>query len=311
MKFKIIYILISFSSFFSVYSQSNITYSEYNSSILEEKKDSIKCKQEYNGNLRNGKYNSWYSNNILRCSGNFKNNMKIGIWKIYDKYGTLRVRMEFNKKGLANSYKTWDNNSNLIFEKYYNIDLSQNYTLDYKKFFFKEPDLIYSKRNYAYIENEKINRELFYNNSLEKEIANNIKLDSVEVYEYSNSPYNLLLKKIDPKLDSLKLKNYKIKKYEIEIIYFLTTKNDFMQKKTTYITPIYENGNGNIIKPYMIFTGNSNIITKLNNSTFWIYKEDNINDEILTKYYKSNNEKYCSDKVFNDILEYEIESWIK
>lgn len=64
--------------------------------------------EDNNGSfIKNGKYQSWYSNGIIEKNGAYKNNKKQGLWKHYDKKGNIKDEIVYDgglKHGKALSY---------------------------------------------------------------------------------------------------------------------------------------------------------------------------------------------------------------
>lgn len=65
--------------------------------------------EDENGSfIKNGKYQSWYSNEMIEKSGNYSKNKKEGFWKFWDKNGNITNEVEYRdglKHGIYKSYK--------------------------------------------------------------------------------------------------------------------------------------------------------------------------------------------------------------
>ena len=93
--------------------------------------------------MLNGKYESFYTNGINRAKGQFTNNMRSGIWSVWDSTGQLLSKREYKNDF---EYKTLYPEASIKTNIPPVYQLVRNDAGFYSYFSFRQPDVVYSKR---------------------------------------------------------------------------------------------------------------------------------------------------------------------
>ena len=134
---------------------------------FSQKKDIISYE---NGKL-NGKYVEYYENGNKKVEGVFKNNLRIGNWKVWDEKGKLIMEREYYNSVLIRSI--------LSFKKV--IEYDSIFEGKFRK--LRESDVLWSKRVWRKIENDSLNSVMFKDKFLQNVIKNGIKKNKLIVYK--------------------------------------------------------------------------------------------------------------------------------
>lgn len=56
-----------------------------------------KYEEVYNQGIKEGKYNYWFRNGMLKLSGEYSKNKRVGVWKWYTEKGELDYTVNYNQ----------------------------------------------------------------------------------------------------------------------------------------------------------------------------------------------------------------------
>lgn len=142
------------------------------------------------GGMLNGRFTSKYANGKVKADGTFKDNMKTGLWKLYDSTGTMRMVRSY-----ANSYRydyveVMDAKGKKISnpnKKWYPLTREQSGMYPYPKLEAKDEGAV--RRLWRNIRRNETNEIFFKDNTLFEILRNKIDSSDVLAYEKSSDEF--------------------------------------------------------------------------------------------------------------------------
>ncbi|MFZ9847083.1 MAG: hypothetical protein ACO3EE_02890 [Flavobacteriales bacterium] len=201
--------------------------------------EEVKCIYHKTDGRFNGHYTSYYKNGKKMAEGDFDNNLRKGIWTIWDTTGKVLVQRDYTTPlSFISKYQKAD--SSLKYDLKHN---SKGY-IDY--FPITEKNVVWAKRIWRTIDS-KNNPALFKNDALFKVLQKIPLNDSVKIYKDDEFKEAISSKDI-------KLKNTKIVAYKIKEDCFTDNQRFVFETRTIGICPV-----------------GINEITKDTSDLYWIY----------------------------------------
>jgi len=163
--------------------------------------EEVKCVYHKTDGRFNGHYISYYKNGKKLAEGDFDNNLRKGIWTVWDTTGKILVQRDYTTQF---SFKI----------KFHNADTSLKYDLKYNSsgylnyFPIGEKNVVWAKRIWRTIDS-KNNPALFKNDALFKVLQKIPLNDSVKIYK--DDVFKEAISSKDIKLKNTKIVAYKIK----------------------------------------------------------------------------------------------------
>ncbi|HAN77350.1 MAG TPA: hypothetical protein DCQ31_06030 [Bacteroidales bacterium] len=176
-------------------------------------KDSVLVEYQTNNNLFNGYYISKYKKGQIKSIGYFVDNMKLGLWSIWDSLGNLKSQRFYNNNY---EYETiFPKNSDIVSAKYqvnkkYKLTYNANKFISY--FIPTERMIVASETNWFKIDYAK--NPMIFNNQILEILYN--ELTNKKIICYSKDFKDTLNIENLPLLDTIKLVGFKAK----ELWYF-------------------------------------------------------------------------------------------
>ncbi len=162
--------------------------------------EEVKCVYHKIDGRFDGHYTSYYKNGNKLAEGDFDNNMRTGLWTVWDTTGKILVQLEYTSPF---SFKS----------KYQNVD-TLKYNLNYNRkgfiddFPITEKNVVWAKRIWRTIDS-KNNPALFKNDALFKVLQKTPLNDSVKIYK--DDEFKQAISSKDITLKNTKIVGYKIK----------------------------------------------------------------------------------------------------
>ena len=127
-----------------------------------------------NGMLE-GSYKSWYINGKQKAEGQFVKNQKVGVWKVWDDSGVLRVSRKYEHNYRYETLIANNENSEPLILKSRSIDSlhrDEQGLIEY--YFVREKDVLVSQRSWRFIPMNKTNDIIFKDQLLFSIIKNGV-----------------------------------------------------------------------------------------------------------------------------------------
>lgn len=163
--------------------------------------EEVKCVYHKTDGRFNGHYTSYYKNGKKMAEGDFDNNLRKGIWTVWDTTGKILVQRDY---ATPFSFKS----------KFQNVDTLLKYDLSYNNkgyidyFPITEKNVVWAKRIWRNIDS-KNNPALFKNDALFKVLQKIPLNDSVKIYK--DDEFKQAISSKDITLKNTKIVGYKIK----------------------------------------------------------------------------------------------------
>lgn len=319
-----IFFILLFFSFTSVFSQRMNKYF-----AVDKPGITIEFEME---NIKNGKFVSKYTNGTLYVEGNFKNNLRVGIWTVYDSLGRKIHQRNYSKDFLSFEklypQKEKKGPASLFDTSFYHTTKNKDGLIPY--FELKERMVIYSTRLWRSLPS-KDNPILYKKNLLYKSIFNFI-IDSTS-NSYCSSDENFVNKLSNMELKKFSLDNYKIIDWKIKEDFILDAERMVSEARIIGICPVgIEKKTGDTTDLYWIYfpyarkvlsetktkiKNDNGEIQSLDDLFFFrnfsseIYKKSNVNDKELKDYCKTKNEiMFERWRIEMELLEVEHQFWL-
>jgi len=171
----------------------------------------FKANFEKKEGLIHGKYVSYYKNGNKKAEGVFENNIRTGIWTVWDSLGRMRMQREYFD--LFTFKRLYPNYSNDTLIKLLN---QPNYIIEYNKegylnyYDLNANAIFWSKRLWRFLEPQN-NPHIFQNNILFNILNKNILDSSLQAYHPREDQFKHELKISELDTSSLVLLGFKIK----------------------------------------------------------------------------------------------------
>ncbi|MGB0403883.1 MAG: hypothetical protein ACPGEG_07275 [Salibacteraceae bacterium] len=136
--------------------------------------DTLDIEYEMEKGKLNGLYSSFYKNGNKKAQGSFKNNLRAGIWVLWNKDGELVTKREYFPNGQYKSLLPAIKSESTL-----NLRRNANNYYDYKT--IVEGNILWSKRIWRTIGTEN-NAELFKNKNFARALASGIKANQIHLY---------------------------------------------------------------------------------------------------------------------------------
>lgn len=282
----------------------------------------------------NGKYVSFYANGTRRAEGQFLDNMRNGIWSVWDSTGKLLVKREY-KNGFE--YKT------LYPEVHVKANVPPVYALTrnnagfYSYFDFKQPDVVYSKRVWREIMKDD-ESSFFGNDDLYHALVDSIGRGKISIYDPSSD-------ELKEKIEGGALKKImdtagkEIIGFKIKEDWFFDKLRKTSEKRIITICPIVCKKNlpadndddfsfdmgwlyfpalRNTMNVLDLFPGNYPSAIKTTDDLFFfryfpsaIYKESNVKNQLISDYAKGSAIQQEDMRIEIELIETEHDLWVK
>lgn len=318
---KNLLVILFIFSFLDVFSQKeSLTYSN-NFYSVEAKKE--------NGMLH-GKYTAKYPNGVTRAEGEFKNNIRVGIWKVFDTSGRVIQSREYkNNLEYSRLYprKAKQGPALLFDTAVYQLNLNEKGYYDY--FTLQERMVMYSKRVWRTITPTN-NKLLFSKNKFYDQLIKYLS-DSTK-QSYCSKEENFKTQMKFSEVAQLNSKNYQIISYKLKEDVIYDNERNLAETRIIGICPVGVNKKTKdtsdlcwIYFPYIRealatqkVADKKNTLVKTMDDLFFfryfsgdIYKESNIYDtDLLTQSTSESELKTLQTEIEISIIEMEHDFWL-
>jgi antitoxin component YwqK of YwqJK toxin-antitoxin module len=284
--------------------------------------------------MLNGKYVSYYSNGVKRAEGQFQNNMRAGLWSVWDSTGKLLTKREY-KNGFECKI--------LYPEVSVKGNLQPVYTLTrngaglYSYFNFQQKDVVVSKRIWR--EAMKDDESSFFgNDDLYHALVDSIVKGKISIYDPSSDELTLkisgdALKKI---MDTT---GKEIIGFKIKEDWFYDNRRNISEKRIISICPVVCKKNlpadndddfsfdmgwfyfpalRNTMNVLDLYAGNYPSTLKTVDDIFFfryfpstICKESNVKNQLISDYAKGSAIQLEDERIEVELIEMEHDLWVK
>jgi gliding motility associated protien GldN len=288
---------------------------------------------ETRGGLMDGDYFSYYSNDAKKCEGKFSNNMRVGLWTVYDSLGNKKMQRNYK-----NSFEyeqvfpelPKDGPIKLLNEPIYKLSYNKYGFIDYS--YLEERACVMSKRIWRTISVE--NNPIFFSkNKLIQLLVDSVVAKKYKVYADDEFRDTISKQNRERLLDT---SSYDVIGYEIKEDWFFDGDRMLSESRIIGISPVvvsrvnsgedkFEYHLGWFYFP-RIRKGMAQLNVKdksipkyihtFDDLFFFryfhgdIYKESNIRDRLLSDYTKPEDLPKERERIEIDLLEREHNLWI-
>lgn len=280
--------------------------------------------------LFNGKYISKYPNGVIRAEGEYKNNIRVGIWKVYDTSGNVIQSREYkNNLEYTRLYprKAKQGPAQLFDTAVYQLKLNEKGFYDY--YILQERMVMYSKRVWRTITPAN-NKLLFSKNKFYDQLIKYLS-DSTK-QSYCSKEENFKTQMKFSEVAKLHSKNYQIISYKLKEDIIYDNERNLAETRIIGICPVGINKKTKdtsdlcwIYFPYIrealatqkVADKKHTLVQSMDDLFFFryfsgdIYKESNIYDsDLLTQSTSENELKTRQTEIEISIIEMEHDFWL-
>jgi hypothetical protein len=277
--------------------------------------------QSKNGRM-DGSYTSYYLNGKKKSQGSFDNNMRSGLWTVWDSLGTVKMtRYYTNPFSFTQTILPQNDTSIQInFLTHNDSGITPWHSIE-------ENDVLWMKRIWRYIE-PKNNKALFKDDHLFKVMNKNIENKKVRVYSSEGDDFGLELNINKVNTDKINLIGFRIK----EDVFFDASRN-VMETRIIGICPVVtKEGSNDTLNLFWCYypelrnmlgsemTKAPNLPSKVINldDVFFyrcfqgtIVKESNVHDREISEYIVAEDLDKERERIELELIEVEHDIWLQ
>lgn len=268
----------------------------------------------YNEGVIHGQFKSWYTNGQLKVIGSYDNNVKIGVWSVWDSLGNQIMKREYG------------DNHKLSIETYHNNIIHVKQSIDQEAIVRNEEgflpfiemnadDILYSQRLWCKIGATEMNKELFENNHFYNELVDLIENGKIKGYAAKSDQFETVLESNE--VDMFKGKT--ILGYKVKEDRFFDKSRNCSETRIIGICPIIEVNGAEMESFWIYYPEVRKHLAKLElDDTFFfhqfnneIIRESNVSGKYISEYIEP---RYVSDEILrieSQNIETEISFWIQ
>lgn len=188
-----------------------LLYSSFKPKTNQFEVDGITIKYEKNQGRFHGDYSSYYPNGKIKSKGSFNNNLRAGVWSVWDSTGRLRISRKYESPFVFT--RTFpkvptDKVIKLLNVPQYAPVHNKARVIEYYP--LQERMMVWLIRVWRNID-PKNNDILFKNNNLEKILHKNVFTGTIKAYTPKTDTFKSILKPADIDTTNLKIIRFKIK----------------------------------------------------------------------------------------------------
>jgi len=207
---------------------------------------SVKCIYETENGIINGKYISYYKNGKKKAEGEFENNLRKGLWSVWDSTGRLRMQRDYTNpfvfKRLIPEYPA-DKPIQLLNVPSYELKYNKDGYIDYFK--LEERMVVWTKKLWRFITVTN-NDQVFKENRLFKLLQDNLKTRQITSYTDDEFTAEVPFNEFDSSKES-------IIGYRISEITFFDNERLISETRIIGLSPVYVSTTGDTTELYWIY----------------------------------------------------------
>ena len=291
----------------------------------------IKYKVEIDHGILNGEYISWYKNGKIKAKGKFKNNQRVGEWKVYDSLGQTRmVRAYSNSFHFSYISAKNEKGEDIPTPNKSAYERNNSESLQYPE--VENKDVVITKRIWRTIEANSENNVLFEKNILYNILLKNIIETKKLIAFTSESDEFEKVMSISEVKNKTSKNNFEIVGYKVKEDWHYNSNWQLSENRIIGICPVIKDKNSELETDlfWVPFTELIPLLeiqktTSLNeesisnifdvfhfrffNST--IYKDSNVFDYKISDYKNESEINDESKKIEMELIDIEHDLWIK
>jgi antitoxin component YwqK of YwqJK toxin-antitoxin module len=284
--------------------------------------------------MLNGKYVSYYSNGTKRAEGQFQNNMRAGLWSVWDSTGKLLTKRDY-KNGFESRILYPEVSAKPNLQPVY--PLTRNDAGFYSYFSFTQKDVVISKRIWR--EAMKDDESSFFgDDELYHALVDSIAKGKISIYDVSSDELKEKLSG-DGLKKAMDTTGNEIIGFKIKEDWFYDNLRKVSEKRIISICPVICKKNlpadndddfsfdmgwfsfpalRNTMNVLELYSGNYPSTIKTIDDIFFfryfpstIYKESNVKNQMISDYAKGSAIQMEDERIEVELIEMEHDVWVR